>query len=281
MFLENHSTYDSPSTSAEPQSGLRYSWFGAVLTLLGSLVVLFIAAPLVSMALATSWGQLGQAAAEREVRDSIALTLLCSLAATMAAVLAGVPLAYLLARRRFPGRSVLLAVIDLPILIPHSAAGIALLGVIGRDSLAATLFGGSFVGTWVGISLAMAFVSLPFLVNAAHEAFAAVPGRLEKVARTLGAPPSRVFLTISLPLAWRGILSGVILMWARGISEFGAVIIIAYHPMVAPVLVYQRFLDLGLGTARTISVLLVGLCVVILMTLRLLSRRRGRDRLGA
>ena len=260
-----------------PTFGRPLPWFEMVLALLGSCVVLFVLAPLVGMLLASSLAEVSQAAVDREVTASIRLTLAAALAATVVCSVGGVPLAWLLARKRFFGRSALMAVIDLPIIIPHSAAGIALLTVIGRQSLLGLLIGDSLVGTAAGIAVAMAFVSLPFLVNAAHEAFAAVPPRLERVARTLGASPTRVFFTISLPMAWRGILSGMTMMWARGISEFGAVIIIAYHPMTTPVLVFQRFNDYGLHYARSAAVVLILICVTIFVVLRLLLGRRNRE----
>ena len=259
----------------------QVQWFQLILTGLGSCVILFVVAPLVSMVLATSLGDLTEAAADREVIQSIKLTLTAAFFATVVSALAGIPLAYLLARKKFLGRSMLLAIIDLPIIIPHSAAGIALLTVIGRQSLIGRLSGNGLTGTAVGISVAMAFVSLPFLVNAAHQAFAAVPEKLEKAARTLGASPSHTFFTISLPLAWRGILSGMILMWARGISEFGAVVIIAYHPMTTPVMVFQRFSDYGLNYAKSVAVLLILICVSLFVVLRLLSRPKGRESTNA
>jgi molybdate/tungstate transport system permease protein len=123
------------------------------------------------------------------------------------------------------------------------------------------------------MSIAMAFVSIPFLINSARNAFLSVDPRLENVARTLGASPVRVFFTISLPLALRGIVSGMILMWARGISEFGAVVIIAYHPMTTPVMVFQRFNDFGLKYARSVAVLLIIICVALFVALRLFSSR--------
>ncbi len=250
-------------------------WFQLILIGLGSCVILFVVAPLISMVLATSFGDITKAAADREVVQSIKLTLIAALFATATAALAGIPLAYLLAGKKFFGRSILLAVIDLPIIIPHSAAGVALLTIIGRQSFIGRLFGKGLTGTAAGISVAMAFVSLPFLINAARQAFASVPEKLEKAARTLGASPHRVFFTISLPLAWRGILSGMILMWARGISEFGAVVIIAYHPMTTPVMVFQRFNDYGLSYARSVAVLLIIICVTLFIILRLLSGAKG------
>ncbi len=255
--------------------GNRPSVFQLVFLLLGSLMLLFIVAPLVRLVLATSSSELSDAFGDEELWTSIALTLRAAGLATLISVFFGVPLAYVLARARFPGRALVLGIVDLPIMIPHSAAGIALLTVIGRQSLVQKVTGPlgiHFVGEEAGIAVAMAFVSVPFLANAAREGFAAVPERLEKVARTLGASPSRVFFTITLPLSWRSIMSGMVLMWARGISEFGAVIIIAYHPMTTPVLIFQRFNDFGLSYARVAAVVLIVVCVVGFTVLRFVAR---------
>ena len=258
------------------QKGARYvPWFHLAMAILGSCVLLFIIAPLLGLLLASSFSELSEAAVDREVTNSIRLTLAAALVSTVACAVIGIPLAYMLARREFRGKTVLLAIIDLPIIIPHSAAGIALLTLIGRRSFLASLvpgWGTGLVGTFAGISVAMAFVSIPYLVNAARLGFLAVPERLENVARTLGASPLRVFFTVSLPMSWRSTLSGMILMWARGISEFGAVIIIAYHPMTTPVLVFQRFSDYGLAYARSAAVLLILICVTIFAVLRFVGR---------
>lgn len=256
-------------------------WFELIFTALGSCIILFVIAPLISMVFATSFTDLTKAAADRQVIQSIKLTLIAALFATVASTLVGIPLAYLLARKKFIGRSILLAIIDLPIIIPHSAAGIALLTVIGRQSLLGRLLGTGLTGTVAGISIAMAFVSFPFLVNAARQAFISVPIRLENVARTLGASPSHTFFTVSLPLARRGIISGMILMWARGISEFGAVIIIAYHPMTTPVMIFQRFNDFGLSYARSVAVLLILICVGIFIILRFVSNPKDGESTNA
>jgi molybdate/tungstate transport system permease protein len=249
------------------------------MAMLGSIILLFIMAPLLGMLAASSFSELSKAMVDREVVNSIRLTLGAALTCTLFCALAGIPLAYLLARRDFRGKTAVLAVIDLPIIIPHSAAGIALLTLVCRRSILGHLpgWGDGLVGTFAGIAVAMAFVSVPYLVNAARIGFEAVPVRLEKVARTLGASPRRVFFTISLPMAWRSVLSGMILMWARGISEFGAVIIIAYHPMTTPVLVFQRFNDYGLAHARSAAVLLILICVAIFAVLRFIGRNRKSE----
>ncbi|MHA1540379.1 MAG: ABC transporter permease [Alphaproteobacteria bacterium] len=255
----------------------KLSWFELLLTFLGGCLLLFVVAPLFSMFLATSFPEIREAFADTTLTDSIGRTVFIALVATILCAFLGVPLAYLLARKKFVGRSFLLAVMELPIVIPHSAAGIALLSVFGRESVSGQIaekWGLSFIGSPLGIGCAMAFVSVPYLISGAREAFISVPTRLEKVARTLGASPARVFFTISLPMAWRGILSGLVLMWARGMSEFGAVIIIAYHPMTAPVLVFQRFNDYGLSYARAGAVLLILVSVLIFSLLRFLSQKR-------
>jgi molybdate/tungstate transport system permease protein len=118
----------------------------------------------------------------------------------------------------------------------------------------------------------MAFVSIPFLINAARDGFSGVPIRLEKAAMTLGASPARVFFTISLPLAWRNIVSGLIMMFARGMSEFGAVIVVAYHPMITPILIYERFGSFGLKYARPVSVLFILISLTLFIILRWLAR---------
>jgi len=242
---------------------------------LGGLVLLFIIAPLASMILHTSFAELGSTAMESEVQGSIMLTLWTSMAGTLLLGTAAVPFAYLLARRTFPFKRLVSAIVDIPIVIPHSAAGIAILGIISRNTplgQAAENMGFHFVGGAAGIMVAMAFVSIPFLINSARDGFAAVPERLEKAALSLGASPTRVFFTVSVPLAWRAILSGFVLMWARGLSEFGAVVIIAYHPIVTPVLIYERFGAFGLQAARPVAVLFIGVCLLFFIVIRLLSR---------
>jgi molybdate/tungstate transport system permease protein len=254
----------------------RLSIFNLILVFAGGLVLLFIIGPLLGMVIATSPTQLFEAAAEAEVRQSIGLTLWVSMAATLGFSIVAVPFAWLLARRKFRFRQLVSGIIDLPIVIPHSAAGIAVLGFISRDSnlgKLASSIGIELVGNPAGIALAMAFVSIPFLIGAARDGFAAVPERLEKAALNLGASQFRVFVSISLPLAWRSIVSGFVMMFARGMSEFGAVVIVAYHPMIAPVMIYERFSAFGLSYARPVAVLFLAVCLVFFIALRLVSRK--------
>ena len=243
----------------------------------GGLVLLFIIAPLAGMLLHTTLPELKETVLDAEVQSSIWLTLWTAMGATLIASIAAIPFSYLLARKSFPLKGLVTGIVDIPIVIPHPAAGIALLSVIARDTFFGKIAGKAgfgFVSNPAGIIAAMAFVSIPFLINAARDGFQAVPERLEKAALNLGASPARVFFTISLPLAWRSILSGLILMWGRGMSEFGAVIIVAYNPMVAPILIYERFGAFGLKYARPAAAVFVSVCLALFIALRLIGGKR-------
>jgi len=245
--------------------------------ILSSLVLLFIIAPLAGMFLHMDGARFLETIKDKEVHQSIWLTLWVSFTATLIFSVGAIPFAWLLARKKFPAKDFVQGIIDLPIVLPHTAAGIALLGFISRDGFlgkTASLFGLNLVNHPSGIALAMAFVSLPFLINAARDGFAAVPERLEKAALNLGASHTKVFFTISFPLALRSITTGFVMMFARGMSEFGAVVIIAYHPMVAPVLIYERFSSYGLNYARPASVFFILIALFFLIALRLLSLKR-------
>lgn len=247
-----------------------------IFTVLGLLILAFIAVPILKMILASDPVMLLGTLFDQEVAVSILLTLYAAFIATLIGFILGIPLAYLLARVDFKGRRFIEGLIDLPIVIPHSAAGIALLFVFGRNYLVGKAFeyvGIKFLDSIAGIVIAMLFVSVPFLIDSAKEGFKKVDIRLENVARTLGASPWQTFTRISFPLAWRSIVAGSLMMWARGMSEFGAVIIIAYHPMIAPILVYEKFETYGLNYSRPIAVMLILICLFIFIGLRLLLYR--------
>jgi molybdate/tungstate transport system permease protein len=246
--------------------------FNALFSLAGGLLVIFVVLPLVSTLLATTPAAFLMSFADPEVLHSIGLTFGAAAIATALAFVTGVPLAYLLARRRFRGKRLLEAIINLPIVIPHTAAGVALLLVFGRRGLIGqwlSPLGIAFTDNLGGIVVAMLFVSLPFLVNLSREAFSMVDDELERVAFIDGASQLQAFLHITLPLAWRGVLGGAVMMWARGISEFGAVVILAYNPKIAPVLVYERFEGFGLNAAEPIALLLILVALVVFILLRL------------
>ncbi|MGB2956752.1 MAG: ABC transporter permease [Anaerolineales bacterium] len=240
---------------------------------LGTLLILFIIVPLFRMLFTTDPTELAMTAVEPEVVASILLTLRASLWATIFAFFLGIPLAFTLARTHFVGKKIIEGLIDIPVIIPHTAAGIALLMVWGRHSLFTRLTGISVIGTEAAVSIGMFFVSVPFLVNSAKEAFRLIDVRFEKTAVSLGASPWQSFRTVSLPMAKKAIISGGIMMWARGISEFGAVVVLAYHPMTAPVLIFERFQNFGLKYATPVTVLLILISLLIFISLRFLEDR--------
>jgi len=245
--------------------------FNTVFSVLSTLMLLFIILPLLSTLLGSSPQQFWQALSDPAVLRSVGLTFSAAAAATALAALTGVPLAYMLARRDFAGKRLVEAFVNLPIVIPHTAAGVALLLVFGRRGLLGrwlTPLGITFTDNFAGIVVGMLFVSLPFLVNMSRDAFSLIDDELERVALIDGASPWQAFLHVTLPLAWRGVFGGMIMMWARGISEFGAVVILAYHPKIVPVLVYERFNGFGLDAAQPIAALLIIIAVVFFFFLR-------------
>jgi molybdate/tungstate transport system permease protein len=238
-----------------------------------SLLLLFLVLPVVRLVAAAGPEGAARLWSDAELRQSLRLTALTATAATLIAAVCGAPLAWLLARRAFRGRAVVAAVLDLPLLIPHPVAGIALLLLLGRASaLGSSLLalGLRIVGTPLGIVAAMLFVSAPLFVSGAREAFARVDARLEGVARTLGDSPWRAFRRVTLPLAARGLIASGVVSWARAVSEFGAIVILAYNPKVVSVLAYDRFTGFGLSEALPVAAALVLLSLIPLTALRAL-----------
>ena len=258
-----------------------------VFMLLALLIVLFIALPILKTVTSSSPATLWDTLRDSGVHFSILLTIWAGFLATLLGILLGVPLAYLLARHDFRGKKLFEALIDVPIVIPHSAAGIALLFVFGSKFFVGKVFGHlgvSFVDALAGAVVAMMFVSVPFLIDSARDGFKGVDVRLEKVGRSLGASPWKVFFRITLPLSWRSIFSGSVMMWARAVSEFGAVLVLAYHvpflgehPTVAPILVYERFASFGLDYALPVAVLVILISLAAFVILRTLAFRGRRE----
>lgn len=240
-----------------------------------SLLILFIILPVLVTLFSTSLETLLKTITDKEVAQSIGLTFYAGAISTSIGLLLGIPLAYIMARGKFWGKSILSGIIDLPLIIPHTAAGIALLLVFGRQGIIGKAFariGIYFTDQLGGIVIGMLFVSLPLLINASREAFASVDQEYERSALVDGASPWQVFWHITLPLAWRGILSGAIMMWARGISEFGAVVILAYSPKIIPILIYERYQGFGLSSATPVAALLLLVVLFLFVILRWLAR---------
>ena len=269
-----------PSSEPWRANRARRAVLTVVVGLLSSLFLIFILAPVVGLVASGGARGVGSFAGDHELRSSLLLTALTATVATILGILGGTPIAYLLARRAFTGRALLAALMDLPLVIPHPVAGIALLLVLGRGSpMGGALYNAGLrvVGSPTGIVCAMLFVSAPLYVSAAREAFARVDARYESVARTLGDDAWRAFRRVTLPLSARGLTAAAVVMWARAVSEFGAIIILTYNPKVVSVLSYERFTSYGLSETLPAAAVLVLLALIPLAALRAL--RAGDARL--
>jgi molybdate transport system permease protein len=199
--------------------------------------------------------------------DVSALASACAVSfasATLATVLiavCGVPLGYLLTHRQSRAMAVLGFAVQLPLALPPLASGVLLLFLLGYTSPLGRATGGALTDSFIGIVLAEAFVAAPFLVIAARSAFASIDPLLEDIAATLGHRPWSVFMQVSLPLAWRATASGMLLAWLRAFGEFGATVMVAYHPYSLPVYTYVAFG--GEGLPAMIPVLVPTLSVAI------------------
>jgi ABC-type sulfate transport system permease component len=184
----------------------------------GGVLLLFLLAPVAGVVATGGAAGARALAGDPEVRAALSLSAFAALGATAAAALLGTPLAWLLARRRVPARGLVEALLDLPLVLPHPVAGLALLLVLGRRSAAGGALldlGVRVVGTPLGTACAMLFVAAPLYVSAARASFAQVDPAHELTARTLGAGPWRAFRRVSVPLAARGLLAGAVVTWAR------------------------------------------------------------------
>ena len=183
---------------------------------------------------------------------------------TLVIAIGGIPLGYLLARSRGRAMGWLGFVVQLPLALPPLSSGILLLFLVGYTTPLGRLAQGWLTNSFTGIVLAEVFVAAPFLIIAARSGFAAVDPVLEGVAATLGRRPLDVFLHVSLPIAWPAILSGLLLAWLRAFGEFGATVMVAYHPYSLPVYTYVAFGSQGLPAMlpMLLPTLLVALAIM-------------------
>ena len=246
----------------------------------GMIVILFILLPMVEMILEPSFSSLKETITDHDVIRAIRLSLYTSGMAALISFIFGTPFAYLLARKNFPGKKIIESIVDIPIMIPHPVIGIAVLGIAGRNHWLGkmiTSLGIQIMGSVTGIVVVLTFVGLPFYINTVKEAFESISPRLENVSRSLGASMTETFFRVTFPLSRQGMIVGIILCMARAISEFGAVIIVAYHPMIAPVMIYERFTAYGLKYSQPVAVWLIIVCLILFLMLRLFSVKSRKD----
>jgi len=247
---------------------------GLVIGLLALGIVLL---PVLALLLSQSTATMAAELEREETRRAILLTVATASIATLLLAAVGIPLAYALSRLDFRGKTLVLALMDIPIIIPQSAAGIALLSTFGRNqplgSWLASRLGFAMDGHLAGIVLAQFFTAFPFLVKPALAAFEAVPPDLELAARHLGANAWGAFRHLVLPLASRGLFLAAILGWARAAGEFGAVYFMTADPPVAPIAIFYRFERQGLAETTPFVATLLIASLALFFLLQYTARR--------
>lgn len=250
-------------------------WGGRSLTALAALFGLFLALPILTLvARAILDGSLVVAIASPVVLDALGLSLITTAISLVITVAFGLPLAVVLARRQFRGKGWIEAIVDLPIVLPPSVAGLALLLVFGRRGLLATpldLLGFSIPFTTIAVILAQTFVSAPFFIRSARTGIAAVDRDLEDAARVDGASERQLFTSVTLPLASAALAAGLVMSWARSLGEFGATIMFAGNvegrTQTLPLVVYGEFqggdLDASIAAAAILVIAALGVLLAV------------------
>jgi molybdate transport system permease protein len=243
-------------------------------------MLVFLLVPLLALLLRISPAQLLANLANREVTEAISLSMVTTAITVVLTVLAGTPLAYLLARRQFRGRTALDTLMDLPMVLPPSVAGIALLVAFGRRGLVGqylTVAGIELAFTQAAVVLAQLFVAAPFYIKAAAAGFAGVDRELEQAAALDGATPLQVTRYVTVPLAWTALFGGIVMTWARALGEFGATIIFAGNfigrTQTMPLAIYQGF-EQDLSVALTLSAILLAVSFGVLFVVKGVLRRQ-------
>ena len=250
-------------------------WGERSLAILAALFALFLGLPIVTLvARAILDGSLVRAVASPVVFDALWLSLVTTAISLAITVSLGLPLAFVLARRQFRGKGWLEAIVDLPIVLPPSVAGLALLLVFGRRGLLSApldILGIAIPFTTIAVILAQTFVSAPFFIRSARTGIAGVDRDLEDAARVDGASERQLFRRVTVPLASAALAAGLVMTWARALGEFGATIMFAGNvegrTRTLPLVVYGEFqggdLDASIAAAAILVIAAFGVLVAV------------------
>jgi molybdate transport system permease protein len=246
-----------------------------LLVAVAAVTLAFLALPIVGIFVHTSPGNLVHQLSNPVVEDAFVVTMKTSLLAQALILLFGTPTAYLLATRRFPGHSLAMTLVELPLVLPPAVAGLGLLAALGRQGLLGSsldAFGVSIPFTQSAVTIAVAYVASPLYIRQAVASFEATDPQLPAASRTLGAGPIRTFFRVTLPLARGGLIAGLALSFARGLGEFGATIMFAGSlqavTQTLPLAIYSEF-DVSFDAALAMSGVLILISAVLLLTLRI------------
>jgi molybdate transport system permease protein len=257
----------------------RFSLATLALLLVGGVTLLFLALPQFVLLLRGLQTRGWEGLPQTGIVEAITLSLITTCLSSLLTLLFGMPLAWLLARWRFTGRRLLIVLVELPIVLPPTVAGLALLITLGRRGVFGQFlvgFGISLPFTSAAVILAQCFVAAPFFIRAAMVGFSTIPREIEDAARVDGAGGLTLFRWVTLPLCRNALAAGLTLSWARALGEFGATILfagsIAGRTQTMPLLVYN-ILESNLDAAIWASLILLVLAFVALVCSQWLSRR--------
>ncbi|MFN8470721.1 MAG: ABC transporter permease [Anaerolineae bacterium] len=270
------------STHVAPRLGFRRLWPGWPLFIASLPMLGFLIIPILALILRVAPAELLSNLLNPEVSQALWLSILTAFVTTVVILFAGTPLAYLLARYPFRGRTVIETLVDLPMVLPPAVAGIALLLAFGRRGLVGQPmadFGIEVAFTPVAVIFAQIFVAAPYYVKSAMAGFVEVDRDLEQAAATDGAAGRHVFRYVTLPLAAPALFGGAVMSWARALGEFGATIIFAGNlpgrTQTMPLAIYMGF-EMHLNIALTLAAILLALSFgVLFMVKRILKQRVG------
>ncbi|MCK9248158.1 MAG: ABC transporter permease [Solirubrobacteraceae bacterium] len=256
----------------------RRAAFVAALVVALTVVVAFLTFPVVAIFVRSSPGALLDGLRDPSAQDALRLSLVCTSIAAAIIVVVGTPAAWLLATRRFRGRSVVITLVELPLVMPPAVAGIGLLAAFGPQGIVGRPLGDlglQPVLTTAGVVTALVFVAAPFYLRQAQAAFEAVDRRWLDASRTLGAGELRTWLRVAIPVARGGLITGLALAWGRALGEFGATLMFAGSfrdiTQTAPLAIYERFAT-DFDGALGLSAVLVSLSAAVLLTVRIVGR---------
>lgn len=253
-----------------------------VVALAAAILVAFIVIPLAGLFFRVGPGDLFAVLRTSAAQQALALSAVTTSISLVITIVLGTPLAYVLARVHFPGRRLVDAVVDLPIVVPPAVAGLALLLAFGRNGFfgpALAAFGIKLSFSTAAVIMAQTFVASPFYVRAARSGFAGIDRTLEAASATLGMGPLRTFVYVTVPLAAPSLLGGTVLSWARALGEFGATIMFAGNlagvSQTLPLAVYLNLESGQLPIAVVLSAVLIVFSLIVVLAVRATAERGG------
>jgi len=252
----------------------RRAWFAPALAAALALTLAFVFIPVLAIFVHTSPGRLISTLGDSQSTDALRLSLETTTIAAAVIVLIGTPTAYLLATRTFPGKALVVTVIELPLVLPPAVAGIGLLAAFGPDGILGRGFKHAFVFQTAGVIIAQVFVAAPFYLRLAQTSFAAVERPLLDAARTLGSSEAGAFARVTVPVALPGLSAGLALAWGRALGEFGATLMFAGSlqgiTQTAPLAIYNEFSG-DFPAALALSAILVVVSAAVLVAVKLVA----------